>query len=94
MYTKAWQVIKDDTKRTFEVCGQSTNTNSFTNEVYGMQRAGMNVSCITPPVSNKESSKELVKVINYVKEEGLYVRLQSQYKEIVMKSASDFENDF
>ncbi|MEJ0029890.1 MAG: hypothetical protein WDO15_05760 [Bacteroidota bacterium] len=90
MYTKTWQVIKDDTKRTFEVCGQSGNTNAFTNEVYGMQRAGMTVSCITPPVSNKESSKDLVKVPDYKKEDGLYSRLQLQYKEIVMKSYEDF----
>jgi hypothetical protein len=90
MYTRAWQVIKDDTKRTFEVCGQSDNTNAFTNEVYGMQRAGMNVSCITPPVTNKESSKDLVKVVNYKKEEGLYSRLQLQYKTIIMKSYEDF----
>ena len=90
MYTRTWQVIKDDSKRTFEVCGQSANTNAFTNEVYGMQRAGMNVSCITPPVSNRESSKDLVKVTGYTKEDGLYSRLQLQYKQIIMKSYEDF----
>jgi len=83
-------VIKDDSKRTFEVCGQADNTNAFTNEVYGMQRAGMNVSCITPPVSNRESSKDLVKVSGYAKEDGLYNRLQLQYKQIIMKSYEDF----
>lgn len=93
MYTKAWQVIKDDVKRTFEVCGQTSNTNAFTNEVYAMQRAGMNVSCITPPVTNKESSKDLVKVMTYAKEEGLYARLQSEYKQIVMKSYDNFDHD-
>ena len=90
MYSRSWQVIKDDSKRTFEVCGQSNNTNAFTNEVYGMQRAGMNVSCVTPPVSNRESSKDLVKVPNYTKEDGLYGRLQLQYKQIIMKSYEDF----
>jgi hypothetical protein len=90
MYTRSWQVIKDDTKRTFEVCGQSDNTNAFTNEVYGMQRVGMNVSGITPPVTNKESSKDLVKIVGYKKEDGLYAKLQLQYKEIVMKSYDDF----
>lgn len=89
MYSKTWQVIKDDAKRTFEVCGHTTNTNAFTNEVYAMQRAGMNVSCITPPVSNKESSKDLVKVTNYTKEEGLYARLKLRYREIVMQSSHD-----
>lgn len=86
MYTKVWQVIKDDSKRTFEVCGQTTNSNAFTNEVYGMQRAGMNVSGITPPITNKESSKDLVKVSGYTKEDGLYNRLKSQYKGIIMRS--------
>jgi hypothetical protein len=86
MYTKTWQIIKDDSKRTFEVCGQTTNANAFTNEVYGMQRAGMNVSCTTPPITNKASSKDLVKVTGYAKEDGLYNRLKSEYKAIVMKS--------
>ncbi|HZY82023.1 MAG TPA: hypothetical protein VFE50_21010 [Cyclobacteriaceae bacterium] len=90
MYSKTWQVIKDDTKRTFEVCGSATNTNAFMNETYAMQRVGMNVSCVTPPVSNKESSKELVKINGYTKEDGLYNRLQLQYKQIVMKSYEDY----
>ncbi len=90
MYSKTWLVIKDDAKRTFEVCGASTNTNAFTNETYAMQRVGMNVSCVTPPVTNKESSKDLVKVNGYTKEEGLYNRLQLQYKKIVMQSYEDF----
>ena len=90
MYTRSWQVIKDDSKRTFEVCGQSDNTNAFTNEVYGMQRIGMNVSCTTPPVSNKESHKDLVRVPDYAREEGLYARLQKQYKDFVMKSYEDY----
>jgi hypothetical protein len=93
MYSRSWQVIKDDSKRTFEVCGQSDNTNAFTNEVYAMQREGMNVSAIIPPVTNKESSKELVKVTGYTKEEGLYRRLQLQYKQIIMKSYDDFDNN-
>lgn len=90
MYTKSWQVIKDDSKRTFEVCGQTGNTNAFTNEVYAMQRAGMNVSCVTPPVTNKESSRKLVKITGYAKEEGLYAKLQLQYKQLVMKSYGDY----
>jgi hypothetical protein len=90
MYSKNWQVIRDDSKRTFEVCGQVANTNSFTNEVYGMQKVGMNVSCSTPPVTNKESSKDLIKIIGYTKEDGLYTRLQLQYKQIIMSSYDDF----
>jgi len=93
MYSKTWLVIKDDSKRTFEVCGNTSNTNAFTNEVYAMQRAGMNVSGITPPVSNKESSKELVRVPNYVKEDGLYARLQKQYKDFVMNAYEGLADD-
>jgi hypothetical protein len=50
----------------------------------------MNVSCVTPPVTNKESSKDLVKIYGYRKEEGLYNRLQLQYKQIIMSSYEDF----
>ena len=85
MYSKFWQIIKDDSKRTFEVCGQASSENSFTNKTYGMQKAGMNVSCVTPPVTNKTSSKDLIKIIGYTKEEGLLERLMNQYKEITMR---------
>ena len=50
---------------TFEVCGQASNTNEFTNKTVALQRAGMNVSCATPPVTNKTSSKELIKITGY-----------------------------
>ncbi len=83
MNIKYWQIIKDDSKRTFEVCGQITNENFFTNKTHAMQKAGMNVSCMTPPVTNKTSSKEIIKITGYTKEEGLYERLLSQYSEIV-----------
>lgn len=85
MYSKYWQVIKDDTKRTFEVCGQVSNENAFTNRTYAMQQAGMNVSCSTPPVTNKNSSKDTIKVIGYTKEEGLQDRLWKQFMEITMR---------
>ncbi len=78
-----WQIIRDDAKRTFEVCGQITNENYFTNKTHAMQKAGMNVSCMTPPVTNKTSSKDLIKIIGYTKEDGLQARLLRQYAEIV-----------
>lgn len=84
MYSKYWQVIKDDTRHTFEVCGQVTNENSFTNKTYAMQKAGMNVSCSTPPVTNKNPSKNTIKVIGYSREEGLQERLLKQFMEITM----------
>jgi hypothetical protein len=87
---KFWQIIKDDSKKTFEVCGQTSNTNSFTNKTYAMQKAGLNVSCVTPPVSNKNSSKDIIKFIGYAKEEGLYERLLKQYSEITIRSAGEW----
>ena len=90
MYTKCWEIIKDDDKRTFEICGQETNNNHFTNSTHAMQKAGMNVSCITPPVSNKNSSKEVIKIIGYTKEEGLHQRLLKRHREITMGSIDHF----
>lgn len=85
MYSKNWQIIKDDSKRTFEVCGQATNTNPFTNEVYSMQRARMNVTAVTPPVTNKTSSKDLIRITGYAREEGLYDRLLNELHEITRR---------
>lgn len=93
MYSKNWQIIKDDSKKTFEICGLETNTNHFTNSVHGMQRAGMNVSCMTPPVTNKNSNKESVKVSGYTKEEGLLERLLKQHREITMGSIDEDMDD-
>jgi hypothetical protein len=86
MYSKYWLLIKDDSKRTFEVCGQATNENSFTNKTYAMQKAGMNVSSMTPPVTNKNVSKETIKIFGYSYEVGLQERLSSQYLKITMRS--------
>ena len=82
MYSKFCQVIKDDSRKTFEVCGQESNTNYFTNLIHGMQRAGMNVSYVTPPVTNKTSSKSLVAVFGYKQEDGLQDRLVKEYQVI------------
>jgi hypothetical protein len=78
-----WQVIRDDSKRTFEVIGKTTNDNAFTNRTHAMQKSGMNVSCMTPPVTNKTSSKDAIKIAGYTKEEGLNDRLIKQYSEIL-----------
>ncbi len=90
MITKFWLILKDDSKRTFEVCGQVANDNSFTNKTYAMQRAGMNVSCQTPPVTNKSSSRDLVKITGYTKEDGLQERLLQQYREITRADRDDW----
>lgn len=89
MYTKCWQIIKDDAKKTFEVCGQDTNTGLFENRVLGMQRVGMNVSCITPPITNKSSNKAVLQVMGYTREDGLHDRLAAQYRSIMLQSMDD-----
>jgi hypothetical protein len=89
MMTKFWMIIRDDTKRTFEVCGRESNENSFTNRTHAMQKAGMNVTCMTPPVTGKTSSKDQIKYDGYTKEDGLYDRLMKQFMEITMRGAED-----
>ena len=88
MDIKCWQVIRDDSKRTFEVCGMDSDVNHFTNAIYGMQRAGMNVSGMTPPVTNKVSHKGSIVITGYKPEDGLYKRLQAEY---MKRSRSEFE---
>ena len=85
MHSKYWQIVRDDSTRTFEVCGQDSNTNFFTNGIHGMQKAGMTVTGMTPPVGGKYSNKEVIKIIGYTKEEGLYERLLKEYKELSRK---------
>lgn len=76
-----WLVLRDDGKKTFEVCGKATNTNAFTNRTRAMQRVGMNVSDMIPPVTNKTASKDAIKIIGYTHEEGLETRLEKIYYE-------------
>ena len=90
MNTKYWQIIRDDSKKTFEICGQESNVNHFTNSIHGMQRAGMNVSGMTPPVTNQSSNKGPITFAGYKPEKGLHQRLMKQYMEIT-KSQFDFE---
>ncbi len=89
MNTKLWMIIRDDSKKTFEVFGQTTNDNAFTNKTYAMQQSGMQVTCLTPPVTNKTSSKNLIKIIGYTPEEGLHERLLKEYLERKMKDSFD-----
>lgn len=91
MYSKYWQVIKDDSKKTFEVTGQVSNTNPFTNKTHAMQKAGMNISCVTPPVTNKNASKDVIKITGYVKEDGLYERLLNEHRQITLNSFGEWQ---
>jgi hypothetical protein len=88
MFTKNWHIVKDDAKHTFEVCGQTPNDNGFINKVIAMQRAGLNVSWVTPPVTNKTSSKDLIKFTNYTREDGLFDRL---FKEMNERNRPNFD---
>lgn len=90
MYTNSWEIIRDDSKRTFEICGQSDNNNHFSNTTHGMQKVGMTVSAVILPVSNKSASKEQIKIIGYTREEGLYDRLLKEYRNISMGGAEDW----
>jgi hypothetical protein len=91
MYSKFWLIVKDDSKRTFEVCGQAVTDNAFTNKVYGMQRSGMNISCVALPITNKTSSKDLVTVYGYTREDGLYERLQNEHRKKMRDDVGGFE---
>ena len=87
MTPKIWLIVKDDSKRTFEVCGQATSDNAFTNKTYAMQRAGMNISCVVLPVTNKTASKDLIKITAYTREDGLYERLLTEFRNITLRNA-------
>ena len=90
MYTKSWQIIKDDERKTYEVCGQAGNSDSFNNRVYAFQKAGMKVSCQTPPVTNKNSSKAAIKIISYTIEDGLFERLTKEFNELILRAAKEW----
>ena len=90
MYSKCWLIIKDDSKRTFEVCGHASNDNAFSNKTHAMQKSGMNVSCATPPVTNKTSSKDVIKIVGYTKEDGLHERLLKEYMEITRSNDNNW----
>ena len=90
MITKYWQIIRDDSKRTFEVYGQDSNTNYFTNSIHGMQKAGMSVTGMTPPVGGKFSNKNDIVISGYTREDGLFEKLFKQYNDAQRKLYEDF----
>lgn len=81
MNSKNWEIIKDDTRRTFEVCNLQVNNNYFTNQIQAMMRMGMNVSYVIQPITNRTSSKERVTITGYQREDGLYERLLKIYQD-------------
>jgi hypothetical protein len=93
MYSKFWLVIKDDGRRTFEVCGQSSNDNAFSNRVVGMQRAKMNVSGVALPITNRTSNRDAVAITGYTKEDGLWERLQQEHSKIIRDEHGMWEDE-
>jgi len=80
MYTRSWQIIRDDTKKTFEVLGQESNTDHFLNLVHGMQKLGMTVTAVVLPVTNRHSSKDAIEFTSYRRDNGLYEQLMKEYR--------------
>lgn len=80
MYTRSWQIIRDDNRKTFEVLGQESNTDHFLNQVHGMQKLRMTVTAVILPVTNKFSSKAGIRQTGYRVETGLYARLVKEYQ--------------
>lgn len=81
MYSRSWQIIRDDTKKTFEVQGQESNTDHFLNLVHGMQKLGMTVTAVVLPVTNRHASKESIQFTGYRRDDGLYQRLVQEYQQ-------------
>lgn len=91
MYSRSWLIIRDDKTKTFEVCGQESNTDHFTNMVHGMQRHGMLVTAVLLPVTNKFSNKQGIQQTGFRPEEGLYDRLMKDYQDRVKGDLDDWE---
>ena len=77
-----WEVIYDDSKRTMEVIGSSTDDTLLTNNTFEMQQAGMKVRCQTADIS---VPKNEIKLKGYNHEEGLYSRLLMEYENLTKK---------
>jgi len=92
MYTRSWQIIRDDAKKTFEVQGQEANTDHFMNLVHGMQKLGMTVTAALLPVTNQFSSKEGIKQTGYRTEPGLYSRLLKEYQKRMRGDGFEYED--
>ena len=77
-----WEVIYDESNKTMEVIGSSSDDTSLTNNTYEMQQAGMKVHCQTSDIS---TSKESITVVGYSHEDNLYTRLLNEYEQLTKK---------
>jgi hypothetical protein len=90
MLPKSWYIIKDDSARTFEVV-VGISENAFSNRVVTLQRAGLNVTPVIVPVSNRHASKEQIIMAGYSPEEGLYERLHQQQQKLMKEQFGEWE---
>jgi hypothetical protein len=91
MNFKQWLIIKDDSKRSYEVVGQVMVDNAFSNKVIAMQREGMSVTSVLLPVGSSNPSKESIKFSGFTREDGLYERLCNEHRAIMMKHDGHWE---
>lgn len=90
MLPKSWLIIKDETARTFEVV-VGLSENAFSNKVIAMQRAGMTVTPVLLPVSNRHASKDHITFTGYTREDGLWNRLQLQLQKQIQQSLGEWD---
>lgn len=93
MYSKNWLVIRDDARRKFEVCGKESNIDPFMNKIFAMQRAGMSISGVTPPVTNRTASKSMIKFTGFELEEGLYEQSLLELQKRTRGNITEFDVD-
>jgi len=77
-----WEIIIDDTQKTFEIIGKSSNDTLLTNNVCEMQQKNMKVRCQTLDISYSETD---IQIKGYKLEENLYARLLSEYEQKTKK---------
>ena len=58
-----------------------------------MQKAGMHVTAVVLPVTNKNSSKEVIKFVGYTREDGLYEKLLQQHRELTARTFDEWPEE-
>lgn len=77
-----WEIIKDDSRKTFEVLGRSSDDTHLINLTCEMQEHGLPVRCETMETTKaRHDIPTGYKHIGYTEETGLYRRLLKQLEE-------------
>ena len=75
-----YEVIMDDSTRTFEIVGKSVDDTKITFLICDMQKVGMKVRCQTAYGHLSEAEiEEGFQAIGYSREDGLYSRLLGKF---------------